>query len=204
MAKVLIIDSDQGDLNSISVSLRKFIPGCVVSSAQSVDEGIRKARAQFPDLALLDIVLAEMDDFALNRLLKTEAVTKNTPVIVLTNPETGARSRAKALDAGVAGFLVKPVDEAELIAQINAAYRKKRADDIQRKKRELLKTVAQERTRALQKRTHDLTQRIKELNCLYGISALREKPGTTLEEILQGVADLIPPSWQYPEVTCLC
>jgi len=202
MAKVLIIDSNQDDLNSISVSLRKFIPGCVVSNAQSIDEGIRKARAQLPDLALLDIVLAEMDDFELYKLLKVEAVMKNTPVIVLTNPETGPRSRAKALDACVSGFLTKPVDEAELIAQINAAYRKKRADDTQRKKRELLKTVAQERTRALQKRSHDLTQRIKELNCLYGISALRERPGTTLEEILQGVADLIPPSWQYPENTC--
>lgn len=202
MAKVLIIDGNQDDLNSISLSLREFIPGCVVSSAQSRAEGIRKAQTQSPDLVLLDIVLAEMDDFELCKLLKAEAVTKNTPVIVLTNPETAPSRRAKALDAGVSGFLVKPVDEAGLIAQINAAYRKKRADDIQRKKRELLKTVAQERTRALQKRTHDLGQRIKELNCLYGISALREKPGTTLEEILQGVADLIPPSWQYPETTC--
>jgi PAS domain S-box-containing protein len=202
MAKVLIIDGNQDDLNSISVSLREFIPGCVVSSAQSRAEGIRKAQTQLPDLVLLDIVLAEMDDFELYKHLRAEAVTKNTPVIVLTNHETGPRSRAKSLDAGVAGFLAKPVDEAELIAQINAAYRKKRADDIQRKKRELLKTVAQERTRALQKRTRDLTQRIKELNCLYGISALRERPGTTLEQILQGVADLIPPSWQYPEITC--
>ena len=202
MAKVLIIDGNQDDLNSISVSLSKFIPGCVVSSAQSRAEGIRKAQAQLPDLVLLDIVLAEMDDFELCKLVKAEVVTKNTPIIVLTNPETGPGCRAKALDAGVAGFLVKPVDEAELKAQINTAYRKKKVDDIQRKKRELLKTVAQERTRALQKRTHDLTQRIKELNCLYGISALREKPGTTLEEILQGVTDLIPPSWQYPEITC--
>ncbi len=202
MAKILIIDSNQDDLNSISVPLREFIPGCVVSSAQSGTEGIRKAQTQLPDIVLLDIVLTEMDDFELYKLLKAEAVTKNTPLIMLTNPETGPGSRAKALDAGVAGFLAKPVDEAELIAQVNAVYRKKRADDIQRKKRELLKTVAQERTRTLQKRTHDLTQRIKELNCLYGISALRERPGTTLEEILQGVADLIPPSWQYPEITC--
>jgi len=125
MAKVLIIDGNQDDLNSISVSLTEFIPGCIVSSAQSRAEGIRKAQTQLPDLVLLDIVLAETDDFELCRLLKTEAVTKNTSVIVLTNPETGPMRRAKALDAGVAGFLVKPVDEAELKAQINTAYRKK-------------------------------------------------------------------------------
>jgi PAS domain S-box-containing protein len=54
----------------------------------------------------------------------------------------------------------------------------------------------------LQKRTHDLRERVKELNCLYGISALRERLGISLEEIFQGTADLIPPSWQYPDITC--
>ncbi|MEE8358125.1 MAG: PAS domain S-box protein, partial [Candidatus Hydrothermarchaeales archaeon] len=55
---------------------------------------------------------------------------------------------------------------------------------------------------ALQKRTYDLGERVKELNCLYGISDLVEKPGISLDEIFQGTAELIPPSWQYPEVTC--
>jgi len=47
-----------------------------------------------------------------------------------------------------------------------------------------------------------LRERVKELTCLHGISSLMEKPGASLEEILQRTADLIPPSWQYPEVTC--
>jgi PAS domain S-box-containing protein len=49
---------------------------------------------------------------------------------------------------------------------------------------------------------HTLNERVKELNCLYGFADLVEKPGVTLPEILQGLAELIPPSWQYPEVTC--
>ena len=55
---------------------------------------------------------------------------------------------------------------------------------------------------ALQRRTHDLGERVKELNCLYCISNLAEKPDISLEEIIQGSADLIPLSWQYPEITC--
>ena len=55
---------------------------------------------------------------------------------------------------------------------------------------------------ALRKRTDTLTERAKELNCLYGISGLVEKPGISLDEILQGVVDLIPPSWRYPEIAC--
>ena len=53
----------------------------------------------------------------------------------------------------------------------------------------------------LQKKTNDLAERVKELNCLYGISNLVEKPGISLEEILQGTVDLIPTAWQYPEIT---
>ena len=54
---------------------------------------------------------------------------------------------------------------------------------------------------ALQELAHDLGERVKELNCLYGIAALVEEPGISLAEILQGTVDLIPPGWQYPEIT---
>jgi len=50
--------------------------------------------------------------------------------------------------------------------------------------------------------THALNERVKELSCLYGISKLVTTPGISLDEILQGTAELIPPSWQYPESAC--
>ena len=53
----------------------------------------------------------------------------------------------------------------------------------------------------LNKTTYDLGERLKELNCLFHISELFEKENTT-EKILQGIADIIPPAWQYPEITC--
>jgi len=48
---------------------------------------------------------------------------------------------------------------------------------------------------------HDLGERVKELNCLYTISRLVEKPGVSLEEIFQGTVEVIPPAWKYPEIT---
>ncbi|MCJ7622709.1 MAG: PAS domain S-box protein, partial [Anaerolineaceae bacterium] len=54
----------------------------------------------------------------------------------------------------------------------------------------------------LQKRTHDLSERVKELSCLYGIASLIENPNLSLEDIFQETVDLIPPAWQYPEITC--
>ncbi|MCK4887955.1 MAG: PAS domain S-box protein, partial [Planctomycetes bacterium] len=49
---------------------------------------------------------------------------------------------------------------------------------------------------------HNLTERIKELNCLYGISKIVEEPAISLDGILQKTADIIPSSGQYPEITC--
>jgi len=57
--------------------------------------------------------------------------------------------------------------------------------------------------KALQKRTYDLNERVKELNCLYGISALIGKPGVALENIMQASVALIAVAWQYPEITCV-
>ena len=53
----------------------------------------------------------------------------------------------------------------------------------------------------LRKAAHDLAERVKELNCLYGLSRLVGQPEITLEGIFQGLAELIPPACQYPEIT---
>lgn len=55
---------------------------------------------------------------------------------------------------------------------------------------------------ALEQRTHELAERIKELNCLYGISNLVETEGASLSWIMQRAVNLIPAAWQYPEHAC--
>ena len=47
-----------------------------------------------------------------------------------------------------------------------------------------------------------LTERIKELNCLYGISNLFENQDVSLSWIMQRAVELIPAAWQYPENAC--
>jgi signal transduction histidine kinase len=53
-----------------------------------------------------------------------------------------------------------------------------------------------------QKTQHDLLERIKELNCLYGITRLAQQREQPLEELLTGIAELIRASWQYPDIAC--
>ena len=202
MAKILVIAGEQGVRDSILKSLEESIPECVALSAESEIEGLNRVPAERPDMICIDMNMVEADGFGFLKRLKADKKTGFIPVIVLENEDSGPEKRARALDSGAAAFLTKPVDRDELEALVSAKLSEVETNSIQRHKKELLKCVARKRTDALRKRTYDLEQRVKELHCLYGIAALREKPGTSLEEILQGVVDIIPPSFQYPENTC--
>jgi len=46
-----------------------------------------------------------------------------------------------------------------------------------------------------------LRERVKELTCLYSIAQVTDRKGISLEGVLTGIADLLPPAWQYPEIT---
>lgn len=80
------------------------------------------------------------------------------------------------------------------ILEREISERQRAEQDLQLYKGKLEDTVRQ--------RTHDLGERVKELNCLYGISHLVTKKNNLPEDIFQGTVNLIPQSWQYPEITC--
>ena len=63
-------------------------------------------------------------------------------------------------------------------------------------------TERKEAENRLHKYSHDIAERVKELNCLHEISTLIEEKDISFVKLLQGIVDLIPPAWQYPEITC--
>lgn len=62
------------------------------------------------------------------------------------------------------------------------------------------KRIQEEKERTLQ----ELDERVKELNCLYSIHEIEKRFDVSLEEFFAEVARLIPQSWQYPEIACVC
>ena len=120
--------------------------------------------------------------------------------------------------SNMTGRLVRTIEklEAEVAKRTEAEDKLKKAHDgLEKRVEERTEELAKANNRligeiedrkqteeTLQRRTYDLDERVKELNCFYGISSLIEKPDISLHEIIQGVADLIPSSWQYPEITC--
>lgn len=77
--------------------------------------------------------------------------------------------------------------------------------DLKEHYRQLLEEIQELRLRETQyqKHTHDLTERVKELNCLYTIFDLTDK-GQSLESILGGAVKIIPAAMQYPDISCAC
>jgi len=60
------------------------------------------------------------------------------------------------------------------------------------------KRIVQENNRLV----HDLNERVKELNCMLGVSGLIEQYGSNLEGMCEGVVHLLAAAYQYPEITC--
>lgn len=118
MAKVLIVDDSDAHLHSLSKIVES--DGHLAITASHGDEGLEKAKAESPDLILLDIVMPDMNGFQVSRKLRRDDATKNIPIIFVTtkNQETdkiwGMRQGAKA-------YITKPVDKSELISAMNDA-----------------------------------------------------------------------------------
>ena len=55
----------------------------------------------------------------------------------------------------------------------------------------------------LRKRTHELSERVKERNCLYKLSVVIDKPDISVDVMIRETVELIPPAMQYPEATAV-
>jgi len=147
--RILVMDDSRQYLITIKDTLEDLIPDCLVLTAQSGKEGIEIAIKEQPDIILLDINMPEMDGYEVCRKLKADVRTQHILIIILTGIKTDSESRIKALELGAEAFLTKPIDPAELTAQINVMLRIKAAEDILRGEKELLDKKVKERIREL-------------------------------------------------------
>lgn len=81
--KVLIVDDDVDLVEAVSILLET--KGYVVISANSGEEGFKMAKAQSPDLMLLDVMMTHKSEgFDIARNLKNDKITKDIPVVMVT------------------------------------------------------------------------------------------------------------------------
>lgn len=148
--RILAIDDNQDNLIALKAVLKDAFPGLNVFTALNGAAGIELALKENPDVILLDIVMPGMDGFETCRNLKSHKTVQHIPVLFLTALRSDTNSRIEAIQAGGEGFLAKPIDEAELIAQIRAMAKIKQANEFKRDEKIRLATLVSERTRELE------------------------------------------------------
>ena len=119
---VLVVDDDS-DIRHIWEMWLTFW-GFRVEEAANGAEALDKAKAQRPDLVLMDIWMPVLDGIAATRRLKTDARTSDVPVLALS-ADGYPPAPQKALQAGCDVFLQKPVDPDTLLEAIRGALRQK-------------------------------------------------------------------------------
>jgi len=85
--------------------------------ANDGEAGVAAARAQQPDLILMDVQLPKMSGLDATRVLKSDASTAHIPIIVITSFALSGDDR-KAMDAGASSYLAKPYSPRDLLALI--------------------------------------------------------------------------------------
>jgi DNA-binding response OmpR family regulator len=105
--RVLVVDDEADFLQLMEFNLSQM--GFEVLGAADGMECLRKARAELPDVVLLDLMLPDLDGFSVCEILQAQPSTRDIPVIILTALKSDA-TRVRSSQIKVARFFTKGVD----------------------------------------------------------------------------------------------
>jgi CheY-like chemotaxis protein len=104
MARILLAEDDRFLRKAAEATLRQR--GFTVLTAGDGEEALRQARAEGPDLILLDLIMPKLQGFEVLRALKEDPATAHIPIIVLSNLGQ-ATDVQRTMESGAAAYFVK-------------------------------------------------------------------------------------------------
>lgn len=115
--KILVVDDVESNLNLIR-DILSTVPEYRIVSASSGRAAISRAKANYFDLILLDIVMPDIDGLEVCRKLKKYPVTREIPVIFLTADTKDPKTIQRAFLAGGSDYIPKPFSKEELLTRV--------------------------------------------------------------------------------------
>ncbi|MFN7724444.1 MAG: phosphate regulon transcriptional regulator PhoB [Rubrivivax sp.] len=122
MSRILVVEDETAIAELISLNLRHA--GYDVTLAATADQAQAAVDRVLPDLVLLDWMLPGQSGLQLAKRWRTEARTREMPLIMLT-ARTEESDKINGLDAGADDYLTKPFSTKELLARMRAVLRRK-------------------------------------------------------------------------------
>ena len=124
---ILIVDDEVDLLMSIDYALSK--EGYSISTSETGQSAVAKARVKTPDLVVLDWMLPDIPGVEVCRQLKSDPATSHIPVLMLT-ARAEVENRVEGLEAGAEDYVVKPFSMRELILRIQALLKRSAAPSV--------------------------------------------------------------------------
>lgn len=115
MCRILIIDDEPHIVKLLELKFK--LVGYDVLSATSGEEGLRLAREYAPNLIVLDVMMPNLDGFAVAQQLKADAQTQAIPIVFLT-ARTSEADEAQGMSLGAAAYVRKPFRPSQLLALV--------------------------------------------------------------------------------------
>ena len=122
MARILLVEDNE--MNRDMLSRRLLRKGHAIAMAVDGAQGVEMAKAQMPDIILMDMSLPVIDGWEATRQLKADDATRSIPIIALT-AHAMAGDQEKALEAGCDDYDTKPVELPRLLSKIDALLARK-------------------------------------------------------------------------------
>ncbi|MEX0180299.1 MULTISPECIES: twitching motility response regulator PilH [unclassified Stenotrophomonas] len=111
MARILIVDDSPSQLLGIQRIVEKL--GHQILTATDGAAGVETAKAELPDLVLMDVVMPNLNGFQATRTLARDEVTRHIPVILVTTKDQDT-DRMWGMRQGAKAYITKPFSEDEL------------------------------------------------------------------------------------------
>lgn len=93
--------------------------GFDIGTATNGFEGLKKAHTESPDLIILDVMMPELDGFAVCATLREDTATASIPVLMLTGL-CSYISQLTGIESGASDYLVKPFEPDQLVSKVEA------------------------------------------------------------------------------------